>query len=52
MEARGVPEGRERHPMADVVFCNYMDSVTRRPRLRLKYWSVIFEVIFSGVGEV
>lgn len=41
-----------RHLMAAVVFCNYMESVTRQPRLRLKYWSVIFEVIFSGVGEV
>lgn len=38
--------------MATVVFCNYMESVTRRLCLRLKYWSVIFEVIFNGVGEV
>lgn len=48
----GVREGRQKHPMATVVFCNYMESVTRQPRLRLKYWSVIFEVIFSGAGEV
>lgn len=53
MEAAAGSARRPREaPGAAVVFCNYMESVTRRPHLRLKYWSVIFEVIFSGVGEV